>query len=176
MRVESNTDETTLRKIEQRLEKITEVIAKMEDGTEDGRLAGRQLYDRIVAQKKVSKVGSSETVPAQFSHCDGTVPDCAACAVVALMEFQRPELEVFNRFAFFFQVFLIFPHSSTPLLFMMEKLARLKQVGRTSAFLLRVIRQDMHHSCNRPFILSFFCSQLLRVFPLCNSASVLKVA
>nr|CDJ87478.1 Leucine-rich repeat and Protein phosphatase 2C domain containing protein [Haemonchus contortus] len=60
MRVEKPKDqETTLQKIEQRLEKISEVIAKMEDDTtttthESGLSAGRKLYERIAAEEKVS--------------------------------------------------------------------------------------------------------------------------
>ncbi|KAK6741358.1 hypothetical protein RB195_009292 [Necator americanus] len=74
MKVEESSvqEETTLQKIEQRsrwftspasrLEKISEVIAKMEDDTthEDTHaLSGRQLYDRIAAQEKVSSWVSS---------------------------------------------------------------------------------------------------------------------
>ncbi|WKX99768.1 hypothetical protein Q1695_014553 [Nippostrongylus brasiliensis] len=60
MRVDSNGDqETTLQKIEQRLEKISEVIAKMEDDsttTQDSNAysPGRKLYNRIVAEEKVA--------------------------------------------------------------------------------------------------------------------------
>ncbi|VDM64076.1 unnamed protein product [Angiostrongylus costaricensis] len=58
MRVElRKTQEDALQKIEQKLEKISEVIVKMEDetaGQNDGYISGRQLYNRIVAHEKVS--------------------------------------------------------------------------------------------------------------------------
>ncbi|KAJ1375069.1 hypothetical protein KIN20_038304, partial [Parelaphostrongylus tenuis] len=57
MRVEQKNQGDDLRNIGHRLEKINEVITKMEDetaGHNTGYVSGRQLYNRIVAHEKVS--------------------------------------------------------------------------------------------------------------------------
>ncbi|RCN39412.1 hypothetical protein ANCCAN_14690, partial [Ancylostoma caninum] len=99
MRVEKSNDreETTLQKIEQRLERISEVIAKMEDDTthEDANvISGRQLYDRIAAQEKVSSWVTSPT-----SSMAAPPPDPASGKHSQLMEELKAKAILVDEFS-----------------------------------------------------------------------------
>ncbi|KAK5964262.1 hypothetical protein GCK32_002440, partial [Trichostrongylus colubriformis] len=99
MRVEKTKDsETTLQKIEQRLEKISEVIAKMEDDTTIGtqepvHSPGRKLYERIAAEEKVSSWMLSPT-----STLAPPPPDPASSKQTQLLDELRSKVSIVDEF------------------------------------------------------------------------------